>query len=290
MTDQPARSHESRFDHALDELVAPKGLMARILEAIRITLVTLIVLLATVIGIPLQWLALKLKWPMRRTIPVLYHRILLHCLGVKVRVEGSPALGRPLLILSNHCSWLDIPVLGSRMPLFFVAKSEVAQWPLVGLLAKFQRTVFVNRQRRQATSDVNREIAGRLKQGDPVVLFAEGTSSDGNRVLPFRTALVGAVRDAFEDVEQVSVQPLSIAYVRLQGIPMGRQHRGTAAWRGDMELAPHLMDVLRQGAIDVTLTFGPELVLDATHDRKSVTREAQASVREMLVKSLSGRN
>ncbi|MGQ3675420.1 lysophospholipid acyltransferase family protein [Xanthobacter sp. TB0139] len=290
MHDKPALSGSRRFDHALDELVAPKGLAARILEGIRLGFVICMVLLATAIGIPLQWLALKLKWRIRRTIPMLYHRILLRCLGVKVRVEGVPALGRPLLVLSNHCSWLDIPVLGSRMPLFFVAKSEVAEWPLVGLLAKFQRTVFVNRQRRQATSDVNREIARRLKQGDPVVLFAEGTSSDGNRVLPFRTALVGAVRDAFEDVEQVSVQPLSISYVRLQGIPMGRQHRGIAAWTGDMELAPHLMEVLRQGAIDVTLSFGPELVLDAAHDRKSVTREAEASVRSMMVKSLSGHN
>ncbi|MGQ3671318.1 lysophospholipid acyltransferase family protein [Xanthobacter sp. TB0136] len=273
----------------LDELVGEKRLAARLLESFRVALVAVVILGATALGIPLQWLALKLKLPFRRTIPMLYHRILLACLGVRVKVEGTPETGRPLLILSNHSSWLDIPVLGSRMPLFFVAKSEVSDWPLVGLLARFQRTVFVDRQRRQATGTVNREIAERLKEGDPVVLFAEGTSSDGNRVLPFRTALVGAVRDAFEDVDQVRVQPLSIAYTRLQGLPMGRQHRATAAWYGDMDLAPHLLEVLRHGAIDVTMTFGPPLVLDADHDRKSVTRQSEQIVRQQLSGTLAGR-
>ncbi len=276
--------------NALDELMGEKSLASRVLDKVRMALTGTAVLAVTAVGIPLQWLSLKLKLPVRRTIPVLYHRFLLASLGVRVRVEGKPATGRPLLILSNHSSWLDIPVLGSRLPLFFVAKSEVEGWPLVGMLARFQRTVFVNRQRRQETGAVNREIAERLKEGDPVVLFAEGTSSDGNRVLPFRTALVGAVRDAFEDADEVTVQPLSIAYVRLQGLPMGRVHRAKAAWFGDMDLAPHLLEVLRHGAIDVVMTFGPPLTIDADHDRKSVTRESEAIVRRQLVDSLSGRS
>lgn len=276
--------------NALDELMGEKSLASRVLDKVRMALTGTAVLAVTAVGIPLQWLALKLKLPVQRTIPVLYHRFLLAALGVRVRVEGEPATGRPLLILSNHSSWLDIPVLGSRLPLFFVAKSEVEGWPLVGMLARFQRTVFVNRQRRQETGAVNREIAERLKEGDPVVLFAEGTSSDGNRVLPFRTALVGAVRDAFEDADEVTVQPLSIAYVRLQGLPMGRVHRAKAAWFGDMDLAPHLLEVLRHGAIDVVMTFGPPLTIDAGHDRKSVTRESEAIVRRQLVDSLSGRS
>lgn len=246
--------------------------------------------LATVIGIPLQWISLKLRLPTRRYIPALYHRIVLWALGVRVTVKGAPDPHRPLLILSNHTSWLDIPVIGSLTPLFFVAKSEVASWPLIGLLAKFQRSVFVDRQKRQATSSVNREIAERLVDGDPVVLFAEGTSGDGNRVLPFRTALVGAVRDVFATHDAVVVQPLAVAYTRLQGLPMGRSHRPLAAWYGDMDLAPHLMAILRQGALDVEVTFAPPLRLDATHDRKSVTRAAEDAVRCQLAASLAGRD
>jgi 1-acyl-sn-glycerol-3-phosphate acyltransferase len=263
--------------------------LARWLTRLRLWAVLAVVLAATAVGLPVQWLALKLGLPLRRWIPVLYHRLLLRLLGVRVHLKGAPAADRPLLLLSNHASWLDIPVIGSLTPLFFVAKSEVAAWPLVGLLAKFQRTVFVDRQRRQATGSVNREIAERLHAGDPVVLFAEGTSSDGNRVLPFRTALVGAVREAVASAEAVTVQPMAIAYVRLQGLPMGRQHRPAAAWFGDMELAPHLLDVLRHGAIDVEVSFGAPLVLDAAHDRKQVTRDTERAVRTLAAASLAGR-
>jgi 1-acyl-sn-glycerol-3-phosphate acyltransferase len=288
-----AASGDPRPPSALPDAVGPLGpdspMLARGLMRLRLGLVLAVVLAATAIGLPLQWAALKLRLPLRRQIPVLYHRLLLRLLGVRVHLKGAPAADRPLLLLSNHASWLDIPVIGALTPLFFVAKSEVAAWPLVGLLAKFQRTVFVDRQRRQATGSVNREIAERLHAGDPVVLFAEGTSSDGNRVLPFRTALVGAVREAVASAEAVTVQPMAIAYVRLQGLPMGRRHRPAAAWFGDMELAPHLLDVLRHGAIDVEVSFGAPLVLDAAHDRKQVTRDAERAVRALCAASLAGR-
>ncbi|MEP9350162.1 1-acyl-sn-glycerol-3-phosphate acyltransferase [Xanthobacter sp. KR7-225] len=263
--------------------------LARGLANIRVGLVLAAVLAVTAVGLPIQWAALRLRLPPRRRIPALYHRILLRLIGVRVHLNGAPAPARPLLLLSNHASWLDIPVIGSVTPLFFVAKSEVAGWPLVGLLAKFQRTVFVDRQRRHATGSVNREIAERLHEGDPVVLFAEGTSSDGNRVLPFRSALVGAVREAVAAAEAVTVQPMAVAYVRLQGLPMGRLHRPAAAWFGDIELAPHLLDVLRHGAIDVEVSFGTPLVLDGAHDRKEVTRDAEQAVRALCAASLLGR-
>ena len=107
----------------------------------------------------------------------------------------------------------------------FVAKSEVAGWPLFGWLAKLQRTIFINRQARHQTGAATREIAGRLLGGDAVVLFAEGTSSDGIRVLPFRSSLVGAVHHALGNSTHhthVTVQPMSLAYVSLSGVPMGR--------------------------------------------------------------------
>ncbi|MEP9354569.1 lysophospholipid acyltransferase family protein [Xanthobacter sp. KR7-65] len=263
--------------------------LSRLLDRLRIGAILAVVAVVTLVGIPLQWVSLKLGLDTQRHIPTLYHRILLRLIGVRVRVHGAPAADRPLLLLANHSSWLDIPVVGSLTPLFFVAKSEVAGWPLIGLLARFQRTVFVDRQRRHATGAVNREIAERLGAGDPVVLFAEGTSSDGNRVLPFRTALVGAAREAFAAGAEVTVQPLAVAYVRLQGLPMGRRHRAVAAWFGDMDLAPHLMDVLRQGAIDVEVVFGAPVRLDAAHDRKSVTRASEETVRRLCASALAGR-
>ncbi len=260
-----------------------------VLDGMRVGVLLTAVALVALVGVPLQWISLKLKLPTRRYLPMLFHRIVLFLIGVRVHVTGAPSTGRPLLLLSNHVSWLDISVVGSLKPLFFVSKSEVEGWPVIGLLASLQRTVFVDRARRQATGDVNRAIAARLAEGDPVVLFAEGTSGDGNRVLPFRTALVGAVREAFDAKGKVMVQPMSIAYVRLQGLPMGRSHRHIAAWIGALDLAPHLLEVVRQGALDVHVTYGEPRALGGEIDRKAITRACEDEVRRLSLTALTGR-
>src|ERR1700759_3689568 len=164
--------------------------------------------------LPFQALSVALGLPLQRRIPNFYHRVVCAILGVRLHVHGRRVPEHPLLIVANHSSWLDIPVITAVAPVVFVAKQEIAGWPLVGLLARLQRSVFVDRARRHKTHVVNAEIAQRLAEGDPVVLFGEGTSSDGNRVLPFRSALVGAARDALADAEhtgRVWIQPLSVA-------------------------------------------------------------------------------
>lgn len=255
----------------------------------RAWLVIVPVVLVTLLGIPLQWLSVALRLPTRRTIPVLYHRLVLALIGVRVRVVGAPAPARPLLIVANHVSWLDILVLGSRLPLCFVAKSEVARWPLFGTLAKLQRTVFVDRDRRQQTGEATAQIAGRLLGGEAVVLFAEGTSSDGIRILPFKSALVGSVHQALgtsHGHDSIAVQPLSLAYTRFDGLPVGRALRERVAWYGDADLIPHFIRVLASGATDVTLSWGDTIALNAETDRKQVTRSAEAAVRHMTAAAL----
>ena len=244
---------------------------------------------ATLFGIPAQWIALKLNLRLRRLIPMYYHKLCLKLIGVQVVVRGTPSHQRPVLYVANHCSWIDIPVLSSITPLVFTAKSEIGRWPVVGRLARLQRTVFIDRSRRHATGDVNKEIAARMTDGDPVVLFGEGQAGDGNTVLPFRTALFGAVRDALGDGGRVYVQPVSVAYTRLHGLPMGRQFRPVVAWYGDIGLTRHFFRVLREGAVDVIVTFGPIMPVDADADRKSLARAAEAAVRRMTAAALSGR-
>jgi 1-acyl-sn-glycerol-3-phosphate acyltransferase len=242
--------------------------------------------------IPLQWLAVRWRLPLRRRIPVFYHRVICALLGVRVHVIGRPVRERPLLIVANHASWLDISVITSAAPAVFVAKREVSTWPLFGLLARLQRSVFVDRTRRHRTRHVNAEIAQRLAEGDPVVLFGEGTSSDGNRVLPFRSALIGAARDALVeagDASKVWIQPLSVAYTGLHGLPAGRQHRPALAWYGEFALWPHLIGVIRRGAIDVVMTWGGAVPFDASSDRKAVAKSVERTVRELTALALRGR-
>ncbi|ADZ72732.1 Acyltransferase domain protein [Polymorphum gilvum SL003B-26A1] len=256
---------------------------------IRAVLVMLLLTLVSLVLIPVQWLALKADWPIKRDLPLLWHRIATRLVGIRIRQIGAPATSRPLLIAANHASWVDIAVLGSLMPLSFIAKSEVASWPVFGLFAKLQRSVFVDRARRNHTGKVADKIAERITDGDVMVLFAEGTSNDGNGVLPFRSALLGAATRALADGHTVCVQPLSIAYTALQGLPMGRQFRPHVAWYGDMELAGHLWGVFCDGALDVTVTWGHPVSVDPDLDRKALTGRLEREVREMTVAALTGR-
>ena len=255
----------------------------------RVITVVLAFALVTLPLMPLQWLAIALRSPLRRRIPVLYHRFLCRLLGVRLHSVGAPVDARPLLIVANHSSWLDISVITAQAPVVFVAKSEIARWPFFGLLAKLQRSVFVERDRRHKTGAVNAEIGQRLAEGDPVVLFGEGTAGDGNRVLPFRTALIGAARDALasaEHVREIWIQPLSIAYVSQQGIPLGRHLRPRAAWYGKMGLVPHIGNIVRSGAIDVAVTWGEPIAFNAESDRKTLARALESSVRRLTIAAL----
>jgi 1-acyl-sn-glycerol-3-phosphate acyltransferase len=254
--------------------------------AFRATLFVLMLL----ITVPMQWLALKFDLALLRKLPVWFHRQVLKILNIKVEAIGAPSpTERPLLFVSNHVSWLDIIVLGSTVPLVFIAKSEIANWPMFGTFARMQRSIFVDRAKRHGTGQVNQTIAKTLSGGDPVVLFGEGTSSDGNRVLPFRSALLGGLRDAMEENGRGFVQPVAIAYRKFHGIPMGRQHREIAAWYGDMDLVPHLLRVLREGAIDVTVAFGKVIEVAHADDRKALSRNVESAVRRLASLSLAGR-
>jgi 1-acyl-sn-glycerol-3-phosphate acyltransferase len=231
--------------------------------------------LLTVALLPFQIAAVACCPALARRIPVLYHRLGCRILGLRVRIEGAPAAARPLLIVSNHISWLDIPLLTAVMPVSFVAKREVGSWPVFGLLAKLQRSIFVDRARRRQSAAANGEIAARLLAGDAIVLFAEGTSSDGRDVLPFRSALIGSAAQACERLPagEVFVQPLSVSYTG--------GARDLAPWHGDMELLPHFVRVLRAPGIDAVLRWGEPAVYFAQSDRKRMARKLEDEVRAL---------
>ena len=259
---------------------------------LRLAFIALVLSLVTFGLGPLQRLAIARGWTLAERLPVVWHRIACQVIGIRVKIVGEPCRDRPLLIASNHQSWSDIMVLGSVMPLAFIAKSEVADWPVFGLLARLQRTVFVERAARGRTGEQASSIADRLNAGEAMVLFAEGTTSDGNEVLPFKTALFGAAQAAIgsSDTATVAVQPVALAYTHASGLPLGRSGRPFAAWPGDVELMPHLTAVLKEGAVDVEVSFGAPIAFTRASDRKEVARESEAAVARMLAASLRGHN
>jgi 1-acyl-sn-glycerol-3-phosphate acyltransferase len=251
---------------------------------------------------PVQAFFLRFRPDLARAFPHWYHRQVCRLLGIRIHILGAVATDRPVLLVANHTSWLDIPVLSAVAPVSFIAKREVASWPFVSWLAYLQRTVFVDRNRRASVSGTADEMVRRLESGDILVLFAEGTSSDGGRVLPFRSALFGAVMpqgaacgpgDAAAPSpcrRKAAVQTLSIAYTHLHGLPIGRAERPMVGWYGNMEMAGHAWALLRAGPLDVGIKIGPPLPLEAFQDRKALTRYTETEVRAGLLELLRGNN
>ncbi|QCN95489.1 1-acyl-sn-glycerol-3-phosphate acyltransferase [Azospirillum argentinense] len=245
-------------------------------------------LLWTLLLVPVQALAVAVRSPLRFRIPRFYHRVCAAILGIGVVVRGERATDGPVLFVSNHSSYLDITVLGSVIPGSFVAKSEVAGWPFFGALAKLQQTVFVERKARSGVEKQRDELGARLDAGDSLILFPEGTSSDGNRTLAFKTALFAVAARRIGD-RPLTVQPVSIAPTRLDGIPMGIAFRPCYAWYGDMDLAPHLWTVFTLGRMTVEVEFHPPVTIDGFSSRKALADHCQRAVARGVERAVSGK-
>jgi 1-acyl-sn-glycerol-3-phosphate acyltransferase len=244
-------------------------------------------LLVTLLIAPVQVLLLIFDLRLAERLPLHYHRICCRLLGFEIEIRGVPSRERPTLFVSNHISYLDIPVISTILPLSFVAKREVAGWPFFGQLSRLQRTVYVGRER----TGVQRErdvLAHHLERGRNLVLFAEATSSDGSRVRPFKSALL-AVAETASGGRPLVIQPMTIAYTRLDGMPIGRNLRPFFAWYGDMELVEHLLVMLGVGRLQIVVQFHEPLTYARFGSRKALTQHCQDVVGRALAELNAGR-
>ena len=254
---------------------------------IRAALKLTVIATMTVLLLPVQLVALVFRSRLASRLPKAYFRWTCTILGITVKTDGLQTEERPMLFVCNHASYLDIVVLGSQIEGSFVSKADVRDWPVVGVLARLCRTVFIDR-RRHKTHEHRDGILGRLESGDRLILFPEGTSNDGNRTLPFKSALF-SVAEYRPSGKPLKVQPVSVAYTRLDGVPIGRGLRPLFAWYADMALAAHFWRVASFGAIEVRIAFHQPTTIDAFADRKALARHCHREVAVGLSRALAGR-
>ncbi|WP_298351864.1 lysophospholipid acyltransferase family protein [Rhodoblastus sp.] len=251
----------------------------------RAFLLVLALLGFSAVGAPVQALARRRRWALAEKIPVFFSRTICALLGLRVHFEGEALLGpKPRMIVANHVSWSDILALASRETPCFVAKSEVASWPLLGAFARVQDTIFVRRDSRADVPRVNALMAQKMVAGEDVLLFGEGTSSDGAGVLSFKPSHFAAARDAlrlFPDIEEVTIQPAAIVYTHSRGRPLDEASRRALAWFGDADLAPHIWLLLKAAPVDCQVRFGAPIAFRADSDRKAVALETENRVRAL---------
>jgi 1-acyl-sn-glycerol-3-phosphate acyltransferase len=211
------------------------------------------------------WLALGGSRVARERLAQRWHCRLLGILGLRLRVEGVP-LREPHITVANHVSWLDIPVLGAIEPTRFVGKSEIREWPIAGWLATAAGTFFIRRAKGGSAPLLER-LVPHLRNAGSVVLFPEGTTTDGSQLLPFHSRLFSAAIDS-----DCPVQPVTLQY----GLSLDGEN--VAPFIGNDSLFAHVLRVLRTPALQVRVLYGPPI-------RPHVAREDLARIAECFVRA-----
>jgi 1-acyl-sn-glycerol-3-phosphate acyltransferase len=255
----------------------------RLVRRVRAIRRGVLILLFTLLCMPVQALLLLLPGQGKVRFARFYWAGVCRLLGLKVRVIGARLRreatgGRPVVYVSNHSSWVDVPVLGGRLKACFVAKEEVARWPLIAWVARLGRTVYVRRQR-TSTARERDEMRARLAAGDSLFLFPEGTTSDGSRVLPFRSAFFSIFElKVTPDGKPPLLQPVSVVYDRLAYLPAGRATRPLFAWYGDMDIGSHFWRLAQHRGLRATVLLHAPLDPAAFTSRKALAQATWTAV------------
>jgi 1-acyl-sn-glycerol-3-phosphate acyltransferase len=239
------------------------------------------VFIVSIIGVMLLVRA-PTGWLRRR-----YYSYMARVLGMKLIVRGQPSAVTPMLYVCNHISYLDIVAIGAVVKGEFIARGDMADWPFFGLMAKAGRTVFIDRKRTSA-GEAKDQIQNRLNHGGALIMFPESTSGDGNHILPFKSSLF-VVAEGEIDGKPVHVQPMSIAYTRMNGLPLGVGWRAFLAWYGDMTLGPHLWQFLKLGSTTVEIEFHAPVTAAELGGRKALAAHCQKVSARGFAGLLAGR-
>lgn len=225
----------------------------------------------TLLAMPVQAVMLLLPGRGKERFAQTYWRGMAAILGIRITVIGQVATARPTLYVANHCSWLDIAVLGATLPGCFVAKAAIGEWPVVSWVARLGRTIFVSRTR----SGVGREreaLNRRLAAGDNIILFPEGTTSDGARVMPFSPSFLALA----EAPARPHVQGVTLVYDGMNGLPVRRRDRPAISWYGDMDLASHYARIGRVRRLHATVLLDEPMPPGMFPDRKALAAGLEA--------------
>ena len=212
-------------------------------------LVAIVHLWISILGLPNRW---KILSRLNRNYTLLLRLIL----NIKVTIAGDAGqLERGgYVVIANHVSYVDGIVLGSIFPIVFVSKREVKKWPIVGQWNVLCGTIFINRQRKNEVGTMVREMTRKLRQEANVLLFPEGTSTNGEKMLPFQTVPLAAPLRS-----RSIIVPVTLAYTTIDEQPVTAANRDFVYWYGDMDFVTHFWNLLGRRGVEVLVTLQPKI-------------------------------
>lgn len=239
----------------------------------------LLIFFVILILIPIQYFIVLTNLKCKSFIPLIFHKTILKVLGIKLKLLGEKSNIRPLVLVGNHTSYLDIIILGSIMPISFIAKEEISNWFLFGFLAKMQNTIFIKRKNYKTLESL-KNINKTLDTNSVIVLFPEGTTNAGKKILNFKSSFF----NLFENNNTLRLQNFSLCYTHINDMPIDNRTRPQISWYGDMDIISHLSNLLKFSCLNATIVFHPILSIKGV-DRKTISVASFKQVKEGIEKA-----
>ena len=241
------------------------------MRSLRLFSILLCLIIFIIITIPIQFLLNIFQLKLKNTYPLLFYKVIKNIVGINIDTEGFERIIQKdtgTLYIANHVSWFDILCLGSILNARFIAKKEVASMGIFGFLAKLSNTFFIDNSNKNKIYEYNNFIREKLINGESLILFPEGTTSDGNSIRKFKSSLFECINSS---ESLINVQPISICYVRKNNLPMGIYSRRFIAWVGETSMVNSMKEFLSSGSITVNLIFHPKVSMKQFSDRKELS-------------------
>ena len=252
---------------------------------LRVILILIFLLLIIAISIPTQILCNIVGFKFKKLYPLYFYQMVKIILGININFNKAKINNRNkgVLYIANHVSWFDIICLGTLLNARFIAKKEVAKMGIFGFLASLSNTFFIDNENKHKIVEYNHLIRNKLKRGENFIIFPEGTTSDGNGILNFKSSMLEC---AFDDSQQINIQPISICYSKLNNIPMGIYLRRNIAWVGDIPMVAAMANFLRSGRITVDVIFHELMSTNNFKNRKELATHCENQILSGLNQTL----
>jgi len=246
----------------------------RLIALLQLIMVLALLLLSMVVVAP-AWL-LRLE-SLRQRLVLWVFGVMSRLLGLHVAIKGKLSDQRPLLLVSNHSSYIDIISLGTAVPVSFTPKSDIRLWPIIGWCCSLAGCVYVERKPSKLPA-TRKQIHKAMQLGRVIALFPEGTTNNGHELKPFKSGFFSLA----EDEADLVIQPATIVYTHRNGMPLTAEGRSEVAWYGDTALIPHLLEFLSWKRLDATIHFHEPVTLSAFSDRKALCQHCEQQVQHCL--------
>ena len=255
------------------------------MSILRLIFILFLLVLIIAISIPIQIICNAIGFKLKKLYPLFFYQLIKITIGININFNKAKFNKRKngVLYIANHVSWFDIICLGTLLNARFVAKKEVSKMGIFGFLAKLSNTFFIDNENKIKIIEYNNIIRKKLQKGENFIIFPEGTTSDGNGIINFKSSMLEC---AFDESNQINIQPISICYSKLNNIPMGIYLRRNIAWVGDTSMVAAMANFLRSGRITVDIIFHELMSISNFKNRKELASYCENQILSGLNKTL----